>query len=301
MAQDMKNKTPILATLVAWLVTGFMVFFLSKDSALWNGIPVFVVLASLAFLIQWLIFIPSYRYQTEHFFDLTGSLTYLTLLVSVGTFLTPQLDTRSLILLGLVGLWAGRLGLFLFRRVRKAKGDSRFTVMKTQFWPFFMTWNLQGLWVFLTAMAALAAITSPVKSDLQITGWIGIACWVFGFAFEVIADRQKTAFRANPANKGQFIQQGLWSVSRHPNYFGEIVLWIGIAIIAFPVLEGWTLLTLISPVFVAFLLTKVSGIPLLEAQGHERWGDSPKYQHYLKHTPVLIPTAFARKEDRDIQ
>jgi steroid 5-alpha reductase family enzyme len=297
----MKNQTPILATLVAWFVTGSIVFFLSKGGASWNGIPVFVVLASIAFLMQWLIFIPSYLYKTEHFFDLTGAVTYLTLLVSVGTFLTPQLDARSFILLGLVGLWASRLGLFLFRRVRKANGDSRFTVMKTQFWPFFMTWNLQGLWVFLTAIAALTAITSPIKSDLQLTGWIGIAFWLFGFAFEVISDRQKTAFRANPDNKGQFIQQGLWSISRHPNYFGEIVLWIGIAIIAFPVLEGWTFLALISPVFVFFLLTKVSGIPLLEAQGHERWGDTPAYQHYLKHTPVLIPKVFARKVEKSVE
>jgi steroid 5-alpha reductase family enzyme len=113
--------------------------------------------------------------------------------------------------------------------------------------------------------------------------------WVFGFAMEAIADYQKSRFNASPANQGKFINTGLWSRSRHPNYFGEIVLWVGVAIIALPVLQGWQWVALISPVFVTLLLTRISGVPLLEKKADEMWGGQEDYEAYKKNTPVLIP------------
>jgi steroid 5-alpha reductase family enzyme len=113
--------------------------------------------------------------------------------------------------------------------------------------------------------------------------------WVLGFAIEATADAQKTRFRADPKNKGGFIHTGLWAWSRHPNYFGEITLWIGVAIITLPVLRGWQWVTLISPVFVALLITRVSGIPLLEKRADEKWGGQADYEAYKERTPVLIP------------
>jgi steroid 5-alpha reductase family enzyme len=104
-----------------------------------------------------------------------------------------------------------------------------------------------------------------------------------------VSDAQKNRFRADPANRGKFIQTGLWAWSRHPNYFGEIVLWIGVAIIALPVLRGWQYLTLISPVFVTLLLTRVSGVPMLERRADEKWGGQEDYEAYKARTPVLIP------------
>ena len=118
---------------------------------------------------------------------------------------------------------------------------------------------------------------------------IGSLIWLLGFVIEVVSDKQKTNFKNNPSNEGRFIQEGLWSWSRHPNYFGEIVLWIGIAIIAYPVIEGWQYFALLSPIFVIFLLTKVSGINLLERQGMKRWGHEEEYLNYLKRTSSLIP------------
>jgi steroid 5-alpha reductase family enzyme len=118
---------------------------------------------------------------------------------------------------------------------------------------------------------------------------VGFLIWVFGFAFEVIADSQKSRFKADPANEGKFINTGLWARSRHPNYFGEIVLWIGVAVIAFPVLQGWQLVTLISPVFVTLLLTRISGLPMLERRADETWGGQEDYEAYKGRTPVLIP------------
>jgi steroid 5-alpha reductase family enzyme len=118
---------------------------------------------------------------------------------------------------------------------------------------------------------------------------LGVIVWLIGFAIEVVADTQKRRFRADPANAGRFISTGLWSRSRHPNYFGEILLWSGVALMAVPTLSGWRWVVLISPVFVWLLLTRVSGVPLLEARAAARFGDDLAYGAYVKHTPVLVP------------
>ena len=253
-----------------------------------TGIPVFALMVGLAFLIQWLVFIPSFLFQTEKFFDLTGSLTYMTVTI-LAVLLSPVTDARSFLLLILVVIWAGRLGIFLFRRVRRAGKDDRFDDLKPSFIRFLNTWTIQGLWVTLTAGAALAAITTSNRQDLGWAAFLGLLIWIVGFGFEAVADAQKNRFRADPANKGRFIHTGLWARSRHPNYFGEIVLWTGVALIALPVLSGWQYVTLISPVFVALLLTRVSGVPLLEKKADEKWGGQEDYEEYKGSTPVLIP------------
>jgi len=252
------------------------------------GMPVFAVAVGLIFLIQWLVFIPAYGFQTEKFFDLTGSLTY----ISVTTFalmLSTHVDSRAILLAALVIIWALRLGTFLFRRIQKAGKDDRFDALKPSFIRFLVVWTTQGLWVTLTAAAALVAITTTTRKALDLFALMGLLMWVCGFVIEVLADVQKSRFSANPDNKGKFIQTGLWSRSRHPNYFGEILLWVGVAVIAFPVLQGWQWVSLISPVFVTILLTRVSGVPLLEEKADKKWGGQADYETYKKSTPVLIP------------
>ncbi len=250
------------------------------------GVPLFALCGAVAFVINWIVFVPSYLRQTEIYFDLTGSLTYLSV-VGLALAFGPR-EPRSVLLAALVAIWAVRLGSFLFRRVRAAGADERFDSLKA-FPDFLMTWTLQGLWVFLTVACALAALTSTNAAPFGVVGAIGLAIWLAGFAIEVVADRQKSAFRADEANRGRFITSGLWAWSRHPNYFGEIVLWLGVAVIAFPVLQGGQLATLISPVFVTLLLTRISGVPLLERRAKKAWGDDPEYQAYKARTPVLIP------------
>ena len=281
-----RNSLVIFPILV---LIGFLVALAgSQNGASVAGMPVFGLSVGLAFLIQWLVFIPSYWYQTEKFFDLTGSLTYISITI-MAVLVSPVIDNRSLLLASLVIIWAIRLGTFLFRRIQKAGKDDRFDELKPSFFRFLNVWTIQGLWVTFTAAAALVAITTSVRKELDVFALIGFLVWAFGFAFEVIADSQKSRFSADPANKGKFIQTGLWSRSRHPNYFGEIILWVGIAIIALPVLQGWQWAAMISPLFVTLLLTRVSGIPLLEKKADKKWGGQEDYETYKKNTPVLIP------------
>jgi len=257
------------------------------------GLPLFAICIVLAFIIQWIAFIPAYLRQTESFYDLTGSLTFITVTIAA-VVLTPTKDARSYLLLGMISLWAIRLGSFLFGRVRVVGEDRRFRELKTSFSRFLLTWTLQGLWVAFSLATALAAITASKKVELGVFAWVGLVVWLFGFVVEIIADRQKDQFRRDLANKGGFIHRGLWSWSRHPNYFGEIVLWIGVAIIALPTLGGWSWLTLISPVFITILITRVSGIPMLETRANEKWGGQPGYEAYKARTSILIPLPPAK-------
>jgi len=252
------------------------------------GIPIFAFCVALVFLIQWLGFIAAYLLQTEKFYDLTGSFTYISVTI-LAVLLSPVVDGRSILLLILVVIWAGRLGTFLFRRIQKAGKDARFDDIKPSFIRFLNTWTIQGLWVTFTSAAALAAITTTTRRELGLFALVGFLVWVLGFSIEATADAQKNRFRADPENKGKFIHTGLWAWSRHPNYFGEIVIWIGVAIIALPVLRGWQWVTLISPVFVTLLITRVSGVPMLEKRADEKWGGQEDYEAYKARTPVLIP------------
>jgi steroid 5-alpha reductase family enzyme len=203
--------------------------------------------------------------------------------------LSESPDTRAWLLAVMVAVWAGRLSSYLFLRIRRAGADSRFDDIKPSFPRFLNTWTLQGLWVTITASAALAAITSTTRVELGTVTAIGLVVWVVGIGLEIVADAQKSRFRADPANKGRFIRTGLWSWSRHPNYFGEILLWVGVAVVALPALRGWQWVALLSPVFVALLLLRVSGVPMLEKAADERWGGQPDYEAYKSGTSLLVP------------
>jgi steroid 5-alpha reductase family enzyme len=278
-----------LITFPILILIGYLVALAgSQGGTMLGGVPIFMLAVGLAYLIQWLVFIPSYLLQTEKFFDLTGSITYISV-ITIALFFSIGADGRSILLWALVVIWAIRLGTFLFRRIKEAGKDDRFDEIKPSFIRFLNVWTIQGLWVTFTMAAALVAITTTNRKELDLFALVGFLVWALGFSIEVIADSQKSRFSANPDNKGKFIQTGLWSRSRHPNYFGEIVLWIGVAVITIPVLQGWQWIALISPVFVTLLLTRVSGVPLLEKKADKKWGGQEDYESYKKRTPVLIP------------
>ena len=289
----MTNKASILS-IIATLSVGLIIGYVgSVGSLILNDYPLFILCACIPFIIHWIVFIPSMIKQTEHYFDLMGSISYV-MTCGVSLYLvalSTDLSLRSIIIASLITIWAIRLGSFLFLRVKREGRDNRFNVMKTKFWWFLFTWTLGGLWVFVTMCAGLAAITSGKNVDLfsNPLDIIGLSLWIIGFITEVIADNQKTRFRSNTENANKFINEGLWKRSRHPNYFGEITLWLGITLMALPVLSGLQLITLISPIFVYILLTKISGVSMQEARAKKKWKDNEEYKDYLQNTPMLIP------------
>ena len=245
----------------------------------------------LAYAIHWIAYIPAYVFQTEKFYDLTGSVTYLSVVwfVFLSTYQSISLNFGNLILVLLISIWTIRLGLFLFMRIHKAGEDKRFRTIKTSASQFFMTFTISGLWVTLCSMCALVAISSPEGLVMNALTYVGIILFIIGFGIEIVADNQKTAFRSIEANKDSFITSGLWSKSRHPNYFGEVLLWFAIAVISFSSLEGLQLITLISPIFTYILLVYVSGVRMLEDMNDKKWADDEQYKSYKKNTPMLFP------------
>jgi steroid 5-alpha reductase family enzyme len=278
----------VLAIVIAVVIASAVALAGSQGGAAVGGVPVFALCVGLAFAVQWLAFVPAYLRQTERFYDLIGSVTYVSVM-ALAVALGPAADARAILLLVLVVVWAARLGTYLARRIHRAGKDDRFDAIKPSFARFLAAWTLQGLWVSSTAAAALAAITTTARAPLGVVSYLGAAVWLLGFTVEAVADHQKSRFRADPANRGRFIRHGLWAWSRHPNYAGEIVLWLGVALVAAPVLRGWQWVTSSSPLFVALLLTRVSGVPLLERKADATWGGQPDYEAYKAGTPVLVP------------
>jgi len=252
-----------------------------------SGLSVFFLCGCLAYFINWLAYIPAVIKQTEKYYDLMGSVTFLSV-IALALYLSAPHDLRAILVAAMVCIWALRLGSFLFGRIRRDGHDKRFKQIKTAPLRFFLTWTLQASWVVLTSACALMIITSNISKPMGLIGIGGALIWLIGFAIEVVADGQKNTFRKQAENKDRFIASGLWAWSRHPNYFGEIMLWTGIAIMAVPILSGWQWIVLISPIFVTFLLTKVSGIPMLERIADKKWADDPEYQSYKSRTPALI-------------
>ena len=282
--------------LVVLVVTAFAFtfgIFAGSNAVEVGGYSAFFLCIVTAMVVNWLAFVPAAIAQSDKYYDTFGAITYLTVTAfacwaAYSTF--GNLDIRSLVLAAMIAIWCIRLGSFLYMRIHAAGGtDSRFEKIKVNPTRFLVAWTLQGLWVSLTASAALVAITASERAPVDLFFWIGTAVWVLGIVFETVADNQKKAFKADPANAGKFINVGLWRWSRHPNYFGEITLWTGILIIAIPVLSGLSWLVVISPIFVTLLLTKISGVNLQDGQAKKRWGDDPAYQEYRRNTPVLFP------------
>ena len=256
------------------------------------GFNSFKFLISMAVLIQFAIFLPSFLFQTEKFYDLTGSLTFISV-TSIAYFSLDNPTTIDTILYLYVIVWAGRLGIFLFRRINKDGKDERFDKAKKKFFWFLQYWMGQAAWVVFTAGASILAILSPVEAELEVLAIIGIFLWWSGFLIEVISDYQKRKFRETSDPKTMFISTGLWAKSRHPNYFGEITLWVGMAVISLSSLSGIEYVTaIVSPVFIYLLLVKLEGVPMLERIADERYGELPDYQEYKANTPVLMMKIF---------
>ena len=266
----------------------FLTFGLCIILANLTGIQNITSAVLIIFLIHLLVFIPSYYYQTEKFFDLTGTISYVSsvLFIFFKSNTVESINLGSLVLSTFIIIWSLRLGTFLFLRIKKAGKDRRFNQIKKSFSWFFMTFSISGMWVTICSICALTGVANGIIfSSITI---IGIVIFLIGFTIEIIADSQKTKFRGKDENKDKFISCGLWKHSRHPNYLGEIILWLGISLISLSSLEGFQYVTLISPIFTYLLLVNVSGINLLEKSGDKKWGKLESYKKYKEKTPRLI-------------
>ena len=274
------------------IFTNFLISFLTFSICIFianlTGIQNITYAVLFIFLIHLLIFVPSYYFQTEKFFDLTGTISYVSsvLFIFFKSNNIESINLGSLVLSTFIIIWSLRLGTFLFLRIKKAGKDRRFNEIKKSFSWFFMTFSVSGMWVTICSICALTGIANGII--FSTTTIIGIIIFLIGFTIEIIADSQKTKFRAKEDNKDKFISIGLWKYSRHPNYLGEIILWLGISLISFSSLGGFQYITLISPIFTYLLLVNVSGINFLEKSGKKKWGHLESYKKYLKETPRLF-------------
>ena len=270
----------------------------SVDGAILYGLPVILLSAVVSFVTHWIFAVPSLITSSEKYFDFTGMIATL-LVISTAIFALlssgHHVSIRSAVTAFFVSIWTLRLGIFLYKRIVKSGEDKRFREIKKSLTKFLMTWTLSALWVFLTTVNAITIIALNPLEPVDMFFALGTSLWILGFGFEAVADRQKKRFSELPENKDKFITQGLWSISRHPNYFGEIILWTGIAIISFPLLSDWQFVTLVSPVFVCLLLTRISGLPFLEDKAEKKWGNDKDYIAYKNKTPVLVPF-FGKKQ-----
>ncbi|XP_063722391.1 uncharacterized protein LOC134848809 [Symsagittifera roscoffensis] len=251
---------------------------------------VFVGLVDLS--IQWVCFVFSALLRTEKFFDLVGGSSFI-ICVSLSFHYNDRWNDKiALIQYCFVVLWAMRLGMFLVYRIWRDGKDRRFDDIKSSIPKLFITWNFQAVWVFLTLLPTLWMFEwSNFKNKEPSMGqYIGWSVWMFGFAFETISDHQKLIFKEKPENARKFIKHGLWSISRHPNYFGEIALWWGLFIAAVGTFDdpSWTLYTVIGPLFVTFLLGFFS-LRMLEQSSDEKYGQNAQYSEYKQKTNILIP------------
>ncbi len=225
--------------------------------------------------------------RTDTVTDLSYSLTFA-LLAVVLPFTGAGKPVQLLASL-LVVVWAVRLGTYLFRRILRMKVDHRFDGIRENPLRFGRFWLLQAITVAVVMLPVSYLLDRDHPSGLGSWSIVGAAVWLVGLLVEALADAQKAAFRAKDENRGRFVASGLWRYSRHPNYFGEMLVWWGLFVSAVPVLHGAAFAVVVGPVFITLLLLFVSGIPPLERSADAKYGNDAEYRNYKRRTSILVP------------
>ncbi len=234
------------------------------------------------------MFVPAFLLKTDKITDVSYAVTFM--VVALFGFMQSDKDVLHTVVLLLILAWALRLGSFLLLRIHKAGKDARFDGMRENFLLFLRFWVLQGATVFVVTLSALLAFTA---TDTQpgLLSLIGAILFLKGLLLETVADMQKFAFTNKQSNKGKWIDVGVWRMSRHPNYLGEMLVWIGMYVLVYSSLShADRLWALASPLYIVGLLLFVSGIPILEKAANKKWGSEEAYKTYKKQVPVLLPS-----------
>ena len=277
----------LISFLIILLVIIFLTYILSIDTLSINEIPIVYLFTSSILILNSTFFLHSYIYRTDIFFDLVGSLSFLSIGV-ISLLLIPNIDANQILVFFLLLFWSLRLGPFLFIRRLGANNDERLEEFFKSPISLYFLWSMNSLWVFFTSLSMIIIFSSPNENEFGLIQWLGLIVWVTGYVIEVISDSQKTKF--NKFNKGKFINIGLWKYIRHPNYLGEIIIWVGIFIISLNYIHSLTsFLSILSPIFVFLLLRFITGVPQLEARGKEKWGHLDEYNSYKEKTGLLFP------------
>jgi steroid 5-alpha reductase family enzyme len=225
--------------------------------------------------------------KTDVVTDLSYSLSFALLalaLPSMGAHKLVQLIAALMVL-----LWAFRLGGYLFGRILRIKVDHRFDEMRDKPLRFARFWILQAITVAVIMLPVSYLLGRKGVPEFGPWAIAGVALWLVGLVIEAVSDAQKSAFKGKEANRGRFVSSGLWRYSRHPNYFGEMLVWWGLFVYAVPFLDGAAFFVALGPLFLTLLLLFVSGIPLLEKSAEAKYGADPAYREYKRKTSILVP------------
>mmetsp|Transcript_10131 Transcript_10131/g.17333 ORF Transcript_10131/g.17333 Transcript_10131/m.17333 type:complete len:290 (+) Transcript_10131:15-884(+) len=238
---------------------------------------------------QFIFFIITALLKFDKLTDFAGGTNFL-LLALLTFFLGGTFYVRQIIDTLLVALWAFRLAGFLFFRIIKWGEDNRFDEIRENIFKLAFFWTLQAIWVWTVSLPLTILNSDEIDENLTAFDYIGWALFLIGLGIETISDFQKLFYKQKV--KDHWCDVGLWSWSRHPNYFGEILLWFSLFMSVANILSGWEWLVIVSPLFITFLLLFVSGIPIQERTQQKRYCESEKrdeFLHYKHRTSTIIP------------
>ncbi|KAJ8903617.1 hypothetical protein NDN08_004719 [Rhodosorus marinus] len=238
---------------------------------------------------NFIFFLIAYAFKFDKVTDFAGGTGFS--IAALLTFLLNQTYfPRQIVMTVLVMVWSARLAGFLLWRILKWGEDNRFDDIRSNLAKLISFWTFQFLWNFivsLTVISVNSVDTNPAIGAADIIGWI---MWSIGFFFEAVGDVQKTLFKVKPEGKGTWCNAGLWTYTRHPNYFGEFMMWWGLFVAGAAVYGNtWRWVSILSPVFLMTILLFLSGINLGEESANKKYGSKPEYWKYKKETSNVIP------------
>ncbi|MFH2020649.1 MAG: DUF1295 domain-containing protein [archaeon] len=240
-----------------------------------------LILATLVCLgLQLGFFIFAAIFKTDKLTDLSYGLTFIVLALVMLFF--NSLTTARIVAASMVVIWGVRIAGYLFVRILKMKKDARFDGIRENTLKFAGFWIMQAITILIIMLPIFAVFS--IDGRMGYVSYFGFFIWLFGLVYETKSDMQKYHFKLT---KKGFVKEGLWKYSRHPNYFGEILCWVGVFIFSVPFLSEFYWLSIISPIYITVLLVFVTGIPPLEKSHEIKYGK--EYVEYKKKTSMLIP------------